>query len=348
MPPPSPPPPEPQRPAPAPRSRPRPGFQRSAATVAVVAAAALVAATARLLVGAGELGLPADATTWGLRLSGVAAAAGVGAGLALAGVLLQSLLRNPLAAPDLLGLSGGAGLAVSLAVLIAGRAASVSLDAAGLSVAPALVGSLAALALVYALGQRGGLIEPTEMVLAGVVIGIIFGAATVFVQHLMPDRGQSVQRWLLGVVPSDGRWRPVVTLWSCVLGVFLPALLSARAMDAAAMTDDEARSVGVPLAALRSGQFLGAGVLTAACVGLAGPIGFVGLIAPHMARRIVGPRHGTLLPVAALAGAAMLLAADAAVHAVRLPTGRLPVGVLTAALGGPVFLMMLRSQRRTA
>lgn len=271
----------------------------------------------------------------------------VGSSLAVAGVLLQSLLRNPLASPDLLGLSTGAGLAVAIAVYVGWRTTGLVGSTSG-HVVPALVGSMSALVVVYVLSQRGGLVEPVSLVLVGFIVAIMLGAATRLVEHLLPDRGFELGRWLLGSLPDDvPRGHVVVTGLVACSGVVAGVGMS-RAMDAAALGDDEARSVGVPLGGLQVAQFFLAGALTAGSVVLAGPIGFVGLVCPHVVRLMAGPAHGPVVAGSALAGAALIVGADALVKAIALPTGRLPLGVVTAFVGGPVFIVLLRRHLRQA
>ncbi len=282
-----------------------------------------------------------------LRLHRAVSAGVVGAALAAAGVMLQSLLRNPLASPDLLGLASGAGLAVMLATYIHYATASgPAVLPAAATAGAALAGSLATLALVYLLSQRRGFLEPVSLVLVGVIVSVMCGAATMFVAQLMPDRGFGVARWTIGALDDSVPWPrllaiAVVTLAGVAVGVFF-----GRAMDAASLSEDEARSVGVPLGALRITLFAAAGVLTAGAVVLAGPIGFVGLVCPHVVRLFAGPRHAPLVLGAAIAGAVLMLAADTGVKALDLASGRMPIGIITALVGGPVFILLLRRETR--
>ena len=321
--------------------------RRGALTIAGLAVLLALAVGARLVVGGPTWGLPENAEFWALRLDRAWAAAIVGASLAVGGVLLQSLLRNPLASPDLIGPAAGAGLAVMIRVylataLTAGGAASLGQSSAAANAPAALAGSLGALALVYSLSQRRGFIDPVSLVLVGVIVGVICGAATMFVAHLMPDRGFSVARWTLGEL-SDETPRRTLLLASLAAGVTVTvAVALGPAMDVAALGDDEALSTGVPIARLRIALFLLSGVLTAVAVVLAGPVGFVGLVCPHIVRLLAGPAHRTLVLGSAVAGATLIVAADAAVKAVNLGGGRMPIGVITALVGGPVFIVLLR------
>lgn len=317
--------------------------RRTALSLLACLALLITAALARVLIGSGGIGWPQDPLLLELRVDRTIAALIVGAALAGAGVMLQSLFRNPLAAPELLGLSSGAGLAVALAAymaFLAGRGEpGLSQDVA------ALLGSLGALAAVYLLGQKRGLIEPVSLILVGVILGVILGAATALVRNLMPpDETRSVTAWLFGTLTDE---QPPARLWAAGLvtigGVVMAAALG-RSMDAMAMSADEALSVGVRVGAVRAALFLAAGALTAAAVSVAGPIGFVGFVCPHVARLLMGPAHRPLVLGAALLGGALVIGADTLVRAITLPSGRLPVGVVTALIGGPVLIAMLRGR----
>lgn len=281
------------------------------------------------------------AIRWHKCLAGVV----VGGSLGVAGVLLQGLLRNALASPDIMGLSSGAGFAVILTAFVAqmaGSSVSMGID----PMPPAMVGAFAALVVVYGLSQRRGLIDPVSMVLVGVILSITAAAGTMVVQQLMPDRGLYSGRWLLGGLDDEiSGVRLVVAGGLCVMVTGM-AVWQGRVLDASMMSEDEARSVGIRLGTVRAGQFVGSGLLTGGAVALAGPIGFIGLVAPHVARGLVGSGHRWTVPASAVLGAVLVVGADASVRAIDLSTGRLPLGVLTALLGGPVFLGMLLNQKR--
>jgi len=288
----------------------------------------------------------------GLR---VGSAVLVGACLSLAGALLQGLLRNSLASPDLLGMASGAGLGVMVAIYVSFLAGAGLADAGGLgATGAAIVGACATLGVVYLVsarvsGWRGaGEIEPTTLVLMGVIIAIICSGAMSLLKHLMPDQGIAADRLLVGSIRDDVR---PMHLW--IVGVLLAmgmgvSLSKARMMDVASLSDDEVSSLGISLARLRTTQFLIAGVLTGGAVVLAGPVGFVGLLCPHVVRSWAGPRHGPLLVGSAMLGAGVVVGADTLIAGIRevYPgLGRLPLGVLTALGGGPIFLLMLRRGR---
>ncbi len=306
-----------------------------------------------------------------LRLGRVATAAIVGAALALAGVVLQSLLRNPLASPDILGPSTGASLAVMLTVyvsaVVATGAGSGGVGGEGgggggfagfqWTAGPALIGALATLALVYALSQRRGVVDPTGLIIIGVIVNIMCGSGIMLVQYLMWGVGMTFGEvgLLVGSIPDGTPWERLALVGGVVLLAGGGVWWTGRAMDAAVMGDDEARSVGVRLGWLRAWLFLAAGVLTTSAVVLAGPIGFVGLICPHAVRLLMGIGRGghaeggvhrALLAGSAMCGAALMIGADALVRSVNLGSGRLPVGIVTALVGGTAFIVLLRGERR--
>ncbi len=295
----------------------------------------------RMLVGGGGLVWPESGAIFDLRFHRLLTGSAVGAGLAIAGVLLQSLLRNPLAAPDLMGLSAGAGLAVTLWALLTGGAIGV----AG-SAAPALVGAMAVLGFVWVLSQRRGLVDPVTMILVGVILSVLLGSATALVRTQLPDQGQSAARWMMGAISDDAPRGAVAGVWLVTLAIGGVSLWMGRLFDAASLGEDEARSSGVPIGWVRAVQLIGAGVLTAGTIVLAGPVGFVGLVCPHAARLLLGPGHRVLVVGSALAGIALVVGADALIKAAPGPAGRVPVGVVTSLVGGPVFLAMLLRSRR--
>ncbi len=310
----------------------------------------------RYLAGSSGFGAPHPSVERYRLDSGLAATA-AGVALAMAGLFLQVLLRNPLASPFVLGLSSGAGFGYMFALYLgwlgwlgwlgisseSGVGAAASALGLTTPVLFATLGAFLTLGIVWRIGVRRGAVDPLALVLAGVIVGSIFSAGSAALQSLVPAglRGDFVL-WMMGRVPEAPPQRLLLVVSAlAVTGAGLGIALG-RSLDAACLSDDEARSVGVPLGWLRVTLFLAAGILTAATVSLTGPIAFVGLVAPHAARLLVGPRHATLALGSALAGAALLLAADSARQLLEIGGGRLPVGVLTAVIGGPVFLLLLR------
>lgn len=284
-----------------------------------------------------------------LRAQRAGAGLVVGAALAIAGVMLQCLFRNPLASPDLLGMASGAGLGVMLAAyarfVTSGQIAEVGLTFTG---PPALAGALAALGVTYLLSQRRGFIDPASLLLIGVIVGVLAASATLLVQSLLPDRGVAAARWLLGAISDDATWKQIVLVGGLVLVTAGIGVRLAPLMDAASLGDDEARSLGVPLGQLRTFLFIASGVLAAASVVLAGPVAFIGLICPHLVRMSAGPAHRSLLIGSALAGGALVVWADTLVKTMDLSSGRLPLGVLTSLIGGPLLIFLLRGRDRLA
>jgi len=299
----------------------------------------------RLSVGGDGLAMPESGAIWELRGLRVLAGAIVGAALGVGGAMLQSLLRNPLASPDLLGVTSGAGLAVMVVAFIAYRLGEPA-PGAGLVGAAALLGALGALAVVYSISQRRGLVDPVALVLVGVIVGLIAAAGSTTLESMLPpDPARAATRWMFGSLSDETSWGALRLVGVVTLLVIAGAACLGPSMDAAALSDEEAHAVGVPIGTLRLLLFLGSGALAAGAIVLAGPIGFVGLVAPHAVRLLAGPGHRGVVLGSALAGAALVVLADAVVKSLDLPGGRLPIGVLTSLIGGPVFVLMLRSSR---
>jgi iron complex transport system permease protein len=266
-----------------------------------------------------------------LRAPRVALAAIVGASLAVAGVAMQALLHNELADPYVLGLSGGAsaGAVTSLALwpaLPAGPAAA--LGAAG--------------AAVLVRGLARGPYDATRLLLAGVAVSALLGSLTGLVLVLAPaDRLlRSATYWLFGGFGTP-RWSALIVPAVLLVATLTWMLARAERLDRLTLGADAAAALGVDVARLRAITLVAAVALTAAAVAAGGLVGFVGLIAPHAARRWVGAPHRRMLPVAAVGGALLLIAADALARTAFAPR-EVPVGLLTAAVGGPLFLQQLR------
>jgi iron complex transport system permease protein len=308
--------------------------------VLVVPALALVAAVVtRLLVGPAELSVDV------LLDRGVRVISGgvVGAALAIAGVLLQCLLRNPLASPDLLGLASGAGLGVMLAIYAGFLMGLGIADTGGLpGWVAAVVGAMGSLALAWAASQRRGVLDPFTLVLVGVVVSIVCSAGMTLVRHLLPDQGLAAGRLLLGAIRDDGSAAELWAVGVATLVCGVVACVAGPTLDTMSIGEDEARSLGVPVGSVRTLLFVGSGILAAGSVVLAGPVGFVGLICPHLIRVLGGPAHRWLVPGAAMAGAALVIGSDALVRVIDLGSGRIPITVVTSLVGGPLLVWMLR------
>jgi len=272
-----------------------------------------------------------------VRLPRVTAAALLGAALALAGVAFQALLRNPLADPYVLGVSGGASLGgvVALVVGVPG----------GLLPVAAFAGALAALAGLERLAMVAGRLDVLTLLLTGAVFNATTAAAIVLVQVLATrEELHAVVSYLLGRVPVLGGGALAALAGGVLVGgVVLTA--RGRALNALALGEEGALAVGVEVESLKREVFVIGALLTALAVSWAGMIGFVGLVVPHVVRRLSGPDHRALAPLSALAGAAFLVVADLTGR-VALAPRELPVGAITALVGGPFFLVVLR--RRSA
>lgn len=340
-------------------------MNRTAAVLTTLTAALVAIALLRLHatgVAAAPLGLSHDDTVMAIRATRLLSGLAVGGALGAAGVILQTLLRNPLASPDVVGVSAGAGLGVMLNYYLAGNhviAASIATSALW-QVVPAGIGAAAVLALLVASAgwtlfrqnpsPSNAPAEPTALLLTGVVISVLCSAGVTFLQYLMPDAGFSVIRLLSGTLVDDTTWALAATAAIAVAAVVtLIATGGGRALDALTLSHDEAVSVGVNVPRVRLIALAVTGLLCAGAVVIAGPIGFVGLIAPHAARAALGPArasHRVLIIAAALAGATVVVAADTLVRMINLSAGRMPLGILTALAGAPTLLYLLRKDAR--
>lgn len=315
----------------------------------VLIAAAALATVASLALGA--VGLPpaqvVDALTGGdvpdavgkivldLRLPRTAEAVIVGAALGVAGTLLQGALNNPLASPDIVGVTGGAGFgAVLIMIVLPAQIALLPLGAL-------FFGLLAAL-LVFAFawsGQNRGSVG--KLILAGIAIGALFGAGTTAILTAYPDRVPSVLFFIAGGLTSDG-WGDLRAVWPYFAVGFILALLLVRPLDRLSLGDDVAASLGTRPQLIRLVAGVAAALLAAAAASLAGLLAFLGLIVPHFVRMAGGSAgHGFVIPVSALAGSVLLLAGDTLARVVAAPV-ELPVGPFMVLLGVPYFLLLLR------
>jgi iron complex transport system permease protein len=346
---------------------PRPAAGRRPIRLVLVVLALLAVAAAIHAVGAGALAIPpgrAAAALLGdpfgtvpalettvivtVRLPRVLLVGLSGAAMGIAGVLLQGLFRNPLADPQLIGVAPGAGLAAATVIVLGDRLVGASAVPFALLPAGAFAGALAATALVYRVATRGGATSIALLLLAGIAIGALAAAGTGFLVFLADDRQlRDITFWTLG---SFGG-----TTWSRLTAVAAPLLLAlaaapwlARPLDALALGEAEAWHMGVPVERTKRIIVLVAALAVGATVAVAGVVGFIGVVVPHIARLAVGPRHAALLPAAALAGTALLLVADTLARTLAAPA-ELPLGVITAAVGAPVFLhLLIRQAKRLA
>ena len=277
------------------------------------------------------------------RLPRVVAAALVGAGLATAGVVFQALLRNPLAAPETLGVSIGASLGAMIAITL--LPATAILGVPSVSVA-SFLGSLGALAVVYALSiARSRGMSSTVLLLGGVVLTTFLGAIVSFIQYLA-DFTKTFQtvRWLMGSLDVGSYTAIVAALVPMVIAAIGYATLP-RTLDLITLGPDAAAARGVDVARAERVALVSASLSTGAAVSLGGPIGFIGIVVPHLVRMLVGADHRLVLPAAALFGAAFLIGCDLLARTIAAPV-ELPVGIVTAMIGGPFFLWLLLRRTR--
>jgi iron complex transport system permease protein len=268
----------------------------------------------------------------------VLAAALVGAALAAAGVVFQALLRNPLATPDTLGVSSGAALGAMLAITFHFNFAVFGIASIPLA---SFAGSIGALGIVYALAsaRRRGL-SSIVLLLAGVTMTAFFQALILFTQYLadFADTFRTV-RWLMGTL-DVGSYAPILAALPIVLVAFAMLATLPRSLDLISLGADAAAARGVNVLAAERLALASASLATGAAVSLAGPVGFIGLVVPHLVRLVVGSDHRLVLPASALFGAAFLIACDAVARTIW-SSGELPVGIVTALIGGPFFLWLL-------
>jgi iron complex transport system permease protein len=272
------------------------------------------------------------------RLPRVLSGALVGAALAAAGVVLQAMLRNPLATPFTLGVSSGAALGAMIAI-----AFGLDVGALGVSSVPiaSFIGSLVAMAIVYALAssQRRGL-STNVLLLAGVTLNSFFSALILFVQYMADfTETLSAVRWLMGDL-DVGSYAPILAALPLLIAAFTMFAFLPRSLNLLTMGEDVAAARGVEVMTAQRWAFFSASLATGAAVSLGGPIGFIGIVVPHLVRLLIGSDHRVVLPAAALFGAAFTVLCDLAARTIMAPL-ELPVGIITALIGGPFFLWLL-------
>jgi iron complex transport system permease protein len=328
------------------------------ATLALLAALSLLALAAAGLAGSVALPWPElpsalvavlrgdtggmTATLLDLRLSRACSAFATGAALSLAGVMMQALVRNPLADPYVLGISAGAAVGALAALVVGAALWAVDLGALG--------GAVAVSALLYLLARRdlggagrdGVTGDTSTLLLSGVVLASACMALVTLMLSVAPEsRLRGMVFWMIGDLAGAG-WRALP--WVVLAAALVLAMRRARALNVMALHADSAATLGVDVGALRRFLFVCSGLLTASAVTTGGSIGFVGLVVPHACRHAFGPDHRVLLPAAALAGGSFLVLADTLARTVLAPQ-QLPVGVLTSLVGVPVFLVQLHQLR---
>jgi iron complex transport system permease protein len=309
-------------------------------SVAVAPGDTLAILAHRLLgLGAGT-SWPATAETivWDLRLPRVLEAMIVGLGLAVAGATFQGLLRNPLADPYVLGTASGAALGAAIAVLIPVRIAILEF---GLLQGLAFLGALGAVIAVYRLARVGGGAPMTSLLLTGYALGSLLAAGLAMAMYLSGTALRQIFAYLLGSFESASWGRlgglvPIVVIAAAVI------LLRARSLNGLLLGEEAAQHLGVEVRRERALLLGLATLITAACVAVSGLIGFVGLVVPHLVRLVVGPNARVVLPLSALVGASLMIGADMVARVL----GEVPVGVVTAVVGAPFFLFLLRRTQR--
>lgn len=281
-------------------------------------------------------GSPARDILLAIRLPRVCAAALVGASLAISGALFQALLRNPLAEPYLLGVSSGAAL---------GAVAAITLDLGGggpaILALAALGGALLAVAVVFRVATAVGRLDTRVLILAGVVVAAFFGACVMLL--LTVARGEALRSAVLWTMGSLGgvSWTMAVVLGAYAVPATVVSFALGRDLNALSLGEETAAHLGTEVERVKRIAYLLASLLAAAAVSVAGVIGFVGLVVPHAVRIVWGADHRLLIPLSFLAGAALLVGADTAARTVASPM-EVPVGVVTALVGVPAFLVLLR------
>lgn len=271
----------------------------------------------------------------------------VGAGLAVAGALMQGLFRNPLADPGLVGVSAGAGLAAAATIVLGDRLLAGFIGKLPFAALPAgaFLGGLLTTTVLYLIATREGRTSVATMLLAGVALGALAGAMTGFLAFLSDDRQlRDLTFWSLGSL-GGASWTKVWAIAPVIAILLAVTAFLARGLDALSLGEAEAWHLGVQVQRLKLAVIVLTALAVGASVAAAGLIGFIGIVVPHMLRLIIGPGHKALLPLAALSGAALLVAADTIARVIVAPA-ELPIGIVTAAIGAPFFLwLLLRGDR---
>lgn len=272
----------------------------------------------------------------------------VGAALAVSGAMLQGLFRNPLADPGLIGVSAGAALAAGITIVFGEKLLAPAFGRMPFAMLPlgAFVGGLGSTLILYGIATRAGRTSIATMMLAGVALGALSGALSGFLAYLSDDRQlRDLTFWALGSF-SGASWTKLAAVAPAMIAILVAAPFLARGLDALALGEAEAYHLGLPVQRVKAAAILIAAVAVGASVAVAGMIGFVGLVVPHVLRLLLGASHRLLLPFSALGGAVLLLGADIVARLVVAPA-ELPIGILTAAIGAPFFLwLLLRRQAR--
>lgn len=270
----------------------------------------------------------------------------VGASLAVSGAVMQGLFRNPLADPGLVGVSAGAGLGAVVAIVLGGLLPAVLLEATGMWLVPlaAFTGGWVSTLALYRVSTRAGRTSVATMLLAGIALGALAGAVSGVLVYLADDSQlRDLTFWGLGSL-AGATWSKVLVAGPMIGLALLAAMSLGRGLNGLAMGEATAHHIGIDVQQLKNRAVLTVAAATGAAVAVSGGIGFVGIVVPHLLRLATGPDHGTLLPNAALLGASLLLLADLVSRVIVAPA-ELPIGIVTAVLGAPVFLWILLRRR---
>jgi iron complex transport system permease protein len=282
-----------------------------------------------------------ETIVWSIRIPRILLAGLSGASLALVGACFQGVFRNPLADPQLIGVSSGAALGATIAVLSGINLSFLGLHAIGIF---AFLGAILTVLIVYQISSYGNRAPVVFIILTGVAISSILTAVISFLMSIRREQLEKIYMWTLGSF-SGATMTKVLFLFVFLAVCGIIILFFTKDLDLFLTGEDTARSLGVDTAKVRKLLIVIASVLVAACVSVCGTIGFVGLIIPHAVRLLCGPKHSRLMPLATLSGAIFLILCDTMARTVRAP-GELPVGVVTSLCGGPYFIFLLMRAKK--
>ena len=281
------------------------------------------------------------AILWKIRLPRVVLSFLVGAALAIAGAVMQGLIRNPMADPYIVGTSAGASFGATAAMVL-----NLNIQFLGISSVPlfAFIGSVCTVFLVYQLARQGAKVPVMNFLLAGMAVGFVLSALTSVITLIGIKDQNRVIYWMLGSI-ATGSWTEVNIIWPYLLLGLGAAIYLAKDLNLVLMGEETAHNMGVNVERMKRVVLMTAALLTAAAVSVSGVIGFVGLIIPHIVRMIVGPDHRRLIPASFIIGGVFLMLSDTVARTVAAPI-EIPVGVVTALFGGPFFIYQLRTSRK--
>lgn len=283
----------------------------------------------------------ADGIVWGMRLPKVLVATCVGAGLSLVGILMQAMTKNSMADPYLLGISSGASAGATAAILVG----SLPLIGAVTVQAGAFIGAIVSSVLVFILAGASGRVSSTKLILSGTAISALFSSMSSFLIFMQNNEKKlsSVLFWMSGSFAS-AKWADVLPVFIVLIICIVIIMLENRALDALLLGEEMAITIGVDVPKLKILIIIMSALVTGVMVSVSGTIGFVGLVIPHISRSLVGTAHKRMVPFSALLGAILMIWADAIARVVVAPS-ELPIGVVTAFIGTPFFLFLLRKSK---